>query len=116
MDNNIDNFNKNIVLTATSGNFFYNDYGIKHFITLNRLIPIKTVKNIVISINNNAFAYSLTGSIEPGSTEHSTARRGDVSNKRSNDKGKSTIYFYDNNPPDLTINIDFLDCHFNDNG
>ena len=49
-------------------------------------------KNIVISINNNAFAYSLTSSIEP-STEPSTARRGNDSNRSSNNKGKSTIYF-----------------------
>ena len=116
MDNNINDFNKDIVPTATNGNFFYNDYGVEHFITLNGLIPIKTAKNIVMSINNNAFAYSLTGSIEPGSTEPSTVRRGDVGNKSNNDKGKSAIYLYDNNPPDLTIDIDFLDCHFDDNG
>ena len=99
----------------TSGNFFYNDYGIKHFITLNRPIPIKMAKNIVTFINNNAFAYSLTNSIEP-STEPSIARRGNDSNRSSNDKGKSTIYFYNNNPPDLTVDINFLNCHFNDNG
>ena len=29
----------------------------------------------------------------------------------------SRNFFYDDNkPPDLTINIDFLNCHFNDNG
>ena len=105
-----------MVLTATSSNFFYNNYGVKYFITLNRPIPIKTAKNIVMSINNNAFAYNLTGSIEPGSTEPSIARRGNVGNKSSNDKGKSTTYFYNNNPPNLTIDINFLDCHFNDNG
>ena len=116
MDNNINNFNKNIILTATSGNFFYNNYGIKHFITLNGLILIKTAKNIVMSINNNAFTYSLTGSIEPGSIKPSTARRGNIGNKSNNNKGKSTTYLYNNNPLDLTINIDFLDCHFNDNG
>ena len=51
IDNNInDDFNKDItaivfnILTLTivpiiiSGNFFYNNYGIKHFIILNRLI------------------------------------------------------------------------------
>ena len=94
-DNDIDdNFNKDIVLTTTSGNFFYNNYSIKHFMTLNGPIPIKTVKNIVIFINNNAFAYGLTGSIEPGGTEPSTARR---SNK---------------------VNIENLtvDCYFDDNG
>jgi len=105
----------------TSGNFFYNDYGIKHFITSNGPILIKTAKNIVTSINNDAFAYSLTGSIEPsgidpGGTEPSTVRRGDVNNKSSNDKGKSATYLYDNNPPDLTVDIDFLNCHFDDNG
>ena len=116
MDNNIDNFNKNIVLTVTSGNFFYNNYSVKYFITLNRLILIKTAKNIIIFINNNAFTYSLTGSIEPSSTEPSTVRRGNIGNKSSNNKSKSATYLYNNNPPDLTININFLDCYFNNNG
>ena len=116
-DNNIDdNFDKDIVPTTTSGNFFYDDYGVKHFITLNRPILIKTAKNIVISINNNAFAYSLTGSIEPSGTEPSIARRGNNSNRSGNDKGKSATYLYNNNPPDLTVDIDFLNCHFNNNG
>ena len=116
MDNNInDDFDKNIVPTTTSGNFFYNDYSVKHFMTLNRPILIKTAKNIVTSINNDAFTYSLTG-IEPGGTEPSIVRRGNVNNKSSNDKGKSATYLYDNNPPDLTVDIDFLDCHFNNNG
>jgi len=84
--------------------------------TLNRLILIETAKNIVMSINNDAFAYSLTGSIEPGGTEPSTTRRGNNGNRSSNDKGKSATYLYDNNPPDLTVDIDFLDCHFDDNG
>ena len=83
--------------------------------TLNRPILIKTAKNIVTSINNDAFAYSLTG-IEPSGTEPSIVRRGDINNKSSNDKGKSATYLYDNNPPDLTLDIDFLDCHFDDNG
>ena len=107
------------ILTPTavsiSGNFFYNNYGIKYFITLNRLIPIKTAKNIVIFINNNAFAYGLTSSIKP-STEPSTARRGNNGNRNSNNKGKNAIYLYNNNPPNLIININFLNCHFNDNG
>ena len=128
-DNDINgDFNKDITaialntstLTTISGNFFYNNYSVKHFMTSNRLIPIETAKNIVISINNNAFTYGLTSSIEPSSTEPSTIRHNDVSNKSSNDKGKSTTYFYnnynDNNPPNLTININFLNCHFNDNG
>ena len=34
---------------------------------------------------------------------------------RSNDKGKSATYLYDNNPPDLTIDINFLYYYFNDN-
>jgi len=81
--------------------------------TLNGPILIKTAKNIVISINNNAFVHGLTGSIEPGGTEPSTVR--------SNNKGKSTTYFCNNNNDDvnienLTVNIDFLNCHFNDNG
>ena len=142
-DNNIDDdFDKDItaialntltltaVPTTTSSNFFYNDYSVKHFITLNRLILIKTAKNIVTSINNNAFIYSLTSSIEPSDTEPSIVRR--------NNKGKNATYFCDNdnndNPPDLlefrtninldepvnienlTVDIDFLDCHFDDDG
>ena len=82
--------------------------------TLNGLILIKTAKNIVISINNDAFAYGLTSSIEP-STEPSIVRRGNNSNGSSNDKGKSATYLYDNNPPDPTVDINFLNCYFNDN-
>ena len=110
MDNNIDNNSVPI-----SGNFFYNNYSIEHFITLNGLILIKMAKNIVMFINNNAFAYGLTGSIEP-STEPNTVRRGNNSNRSSNNKDKSATYLYNNNPPDFTVNINFLDCHFNDNG
>ena len=103
--------------STTSGNFFYDDYGVEHFITSNGPIPIETAKNIVTSINNNAFIHGLTGSTEPGGTEPSTARRDNVSNKSSNDKGKSATYLCDDkDPPDLTININFLNCHFNDNG
>ena len=76
--------------------------------TLNGPILIETAKNIVTSINNNAFVHGLASSMEPSGTEPSTAR--------SNDKGKSATYLYDNNPPDLTVNINFLNCHFNDNG
>ena len=107
-DNNINNnFNKNITsivfntltptttLTITSGNFFYNDYSVKYFITLNRLILIKTTKNIVISINNNAFIHGFTSNTEPGGTEPSTAR--------SNNKGKSTTYFCNNNNDNINI-------------
>ena len=104
MDNNIDNFNKDIVPTAISSNFFYNDYSVKHFITLNRLIPIKTAKNIVIFINNNAFVYGLTGSIEPSNIEPSSI--------------ESSIVRYGNkiNTKNLTVNINFLNYHFNNNG
>jgi hypothetical protein len=84
--------------------------------TLNRLILIKTAKNIVTFINNDAFAYSLTSSVEPSGTEPSTVRRGNNGNRGSNDKGKSTTYLYDNNPPDLTVDINFLNCHFDNNG
>ncbi len=84
--------------------------------TSNGLIPIETAKKIVMSINNNAFTHSLTGGAEPSGTEPSTARHGDNGNRSSNDKGKSATYLYDNNPPDLTVDIDFLDCHFDDNG
>ena len=64
-------------------------------------------------MNNNAFIYSLTSSTEPGGTKPSVVK--------SNDKGKSTTYFYNNNNDDinienLTVNIDFLNCYFNDNG
>ena len=74
-----------------------------------------------MSINNNAFTYSLTSSIEPSGiessgTEPSIVRRGNNSNRSSNDKGKSATYLYDNNPPDLTVDINFLNCYFNDNG
>ena len=82
-----------LTLTTTSSNFFYNNYGVKYFITLNRLIPIKTAKNIVISINNNAFTYSLTSSIEFNTIKYS--------NKV--------------NTENLTVNINFLNCHFNNN-
>jgi hypothetical protein len=109
----------------TSGNFFYNDYGVKHFMTSNGPILIKTAKNIVMSINNNAFAYGLTssiepGGIEPGGTEPSIVRRGDISSKSSNDKGKNATYFCNDNDDinieNLTVNIDFLNCHSDDDG
>ena len=126
-DNNIDNdFDKDITaiilntstLTTTSSNFFYNDYGVEHFMTLNRLIPIKTAKNIIISINNNAFVHGLTGSTEPSGTEPGGT---EPSTARSNDKGKSTTYFCNDNNDDinienLTVDINFLNCHFNDDG
>jgi len=113
IDNNIDDFDKDIILTTTSGNFFYDDYGVEHFMTLNGLILIETAKNIVTFMNNNAFVHGLTGSIELGGTEPSIVR--------SNNKGKSTTYFCNNNNGDvnienLTVDIDFLDCYFDDNG
>jgi len=104
-DNDInDDFDKDIAPTTISGNFFYDDYGVKHFITLNRLILIETAKNIVISINNNAFIYSFTSSIKPGSIEPSSIEPG--------------IVRYGNkvNTENLTVDIDFLNCHFDDNG
>jgi hypothetical protein len=90
--------------TATSGNFFYNNYGVEYFMTSNGLILIETAKNIVISINNNAFVHSLTNNMEPGGTEPSgmepgTARRSDKVNIEN-----------------LTVDIDFLNYHFDDNG
>ena len=101
-----------IVLTTTSGNFFYNNYSVKYFITSNKLIPIKTAKNIVISINNNAFIYGLTSSTEPSGMESSIAR--------SNNKGKNTTYFYNNNNDNINIenfmvDINFFNYYFNDN-
>ena len=91
------------VPTTISGNFFYNDYGVKHFITLNRPIPIKTAKNIVISINNNAFIHSLTGNMEPGNTEPNNT--------------ESSTARHDNkvNTKNFIVNINFLNCYFNDN-
>ena len=105
---------------------------------LNGLILIKTAKNIVMSMNNNAFAYGLIGNTKPSGTEPSTVRRNDIGNKSSNNKGKSATYFCDNNdnnnPLDLpefvvninldepvniknlTVDINFLDYYFNDNG
>ena len=91
-----------IASTTTSGNFFYNDYSVKHFITLNRLILIKTAKNIVTSINNNTFIYGLTSNIEPSGIEPSIVR--------SNDKDKPV------NIENLTVNIDFLNYYFNNDG
>ena len=94
-------------------------------------MPIKPIKNIVISINNNAFVYGLTSNIEPGGIKPSIARR--------NNKGKNVTYFYNNNNnnnspfnllefvvninldklvniKNFTVNIDFLNCYFDDNG
>ena len=86
---------------------------------------------MVISINNNAFAYSFTSNVKPSGMESSII-------KYSN-KGKSTTYFYNNNnnnnnnPPNLLesivninlnilvniknliININFFNCYFNNN-
>ena len=126
INNNINNnFNKDIIaivvniltptVVLTSSNFFYNNYSIKYFITLNRLIPIKTAKNIVISINNNTFTYSLISSIK-ASTESSTVRCGNNGNRSSNNKGKNATYLYNNKPPNLTIDINLLNCYFNNNG
>jgi hypothetical protein len=55
-----------------------------------------------MSINNNAFAYSLTSGIEPSGTEPSIARR--------NDKDEPV------NIENLTVNIDFLNYYFDDDG
>jgi hypothetical protein len=88
-----------LTLTTTSGNFFYNDYGVKHFMTSNGLIPIETVKNIVISMNNNAFVHGLTNSTESGGMEPGIVRRGDKVNTEN-----------------LMLNINFLNYHFNNNG
>src|SRR3984957_8186643 len=98
MDNDINNFDKDIVSTTTSGSFFYDDYGVKHFITLNRPILIKTAKNIVISINNNTFIYGLANSIELSSIEPSIVRRGNKVNIEN-----------------LTVDINFLNYYFNNN-
>jgi hypothetical protein len=125
VDNNINNnFNEDIMamvfniltlttaLTTISSNFFYNNYSVKYFITLNRLILIKTAKNIVIFINNNAFIYGLTGGIKLSGTEPGTVK--------SNNKGKSTTYFCNNNNnniniENLIVNINFFNYYFDDN-
>ena len=52
-----------------------------------------------MSINNNAFIHGLTGSTEPGSTESGTARYGNKVNIEN-----------------FIVNINFLNCYFNDNG
>ena len=72
--------------------------------TSNRPIPIKTLKNIVISINNNAFIHGLTGNTEPSNTEPSST--------------KSSTARYNNkvNAENLTVNINFLNYYFNNNG
>ena len=57
-----------------------------------------------MSMNNNAFVHGLAGSIEPGGMESGIVRYGNVSNKSSNNKES------------LTINIDFLNYHFDDDG
>ena len=103
MDNNINNINKNIVLTIISSNFFYNNYGVKYFIILNGLIPIKTAKNIVIFINNNAFVYGLTSNTEPSSIEPNSTESGIV---RCGNKV---------NIENFIVNINFLNCYFNNN-
>jgi hypothetical protein len=69
-------------------------------------------------MNNNAFIYGLTGSMEPDGTEPGSI---EPSTARSNNKGKSTTYFCNDNNDDvnienLTVDINFLDYHFNDNG
>ena len=91
---------------------------------------------MVTFINNNTFIYSLISNTEPSSTELSSiefsmVKRSNVGNKSSNNKGKSATYFYNNsnnnnNPSDLlefivniknlSINIDFFDCYFNNDG
>jgi hypothetical protein len=96
-----------IASTTTSSNFFYNDYGIEHFITLNRLILIKTAKNIVTSMNNNAFIHGLTSSTKPSGIEPSSMEPSIV---RSNDKDKPV------NIENLTININFLNYYFDNDG
>ena len=71
--------------------------------------------------------------------ESSIVRRSNIGNKSSNNEGKSATYFYnnnndDNNPPNLlefvvninlnipvntenlTIDINLLNCYFDDNG
>ena len=98
------------VPTITSSNFFYDDYSIKYFMTLNRLIPIKTTKNIVIFINNNAFAYGLTNSIKPNSTKPGTARYSNKEFMVNINLDKPV------NIKNLTVDINLLDCYFNNNG
>ena len=80
---------------------------------------IQPIKAKVMSMNNNAFAYGLTNSIKPSNiklsgTEPSTARRNNDGNNSSNNKGKNATYLYELvNVKNLTADIDFLNCHFN---
>ena len=53
---------------------------------------------MVMSINNNAFTYSLTSSTEPGGTEPSSMESSSIESKN------------------LTLDIDFLSYYFNDDG
>ena len=83
-------------------------------------------------MNNNAFVHSLTSNTEPGGIEPSNMEPSSIepsnmepssiepSTARSNNKGKGTTYFCNNNNDNinienLTININFLNYHFNDN-
>ena len=58
---------------------------------------------------------------KPSNIEPSTVRHANISNKSSNNKGKSTTYFCNNNNDNiniknLTVNINFLNYYFNNNG
>ena len=70
-------------------------------------------------MNNNAFTYSLIGSIKLNniklnSIKPSTVRRDNDGNNNSNNKGKNATYLYKPvNIKNLTVNIDFFDCYFN---
>ena len=112
INNNFNNnFNKDIIVivfnistpttvpTTISSNFFYNNYSVKYFITLNRPILIKTAQNIIIFINNNAFIYSLTSSIKPSNIKPSIVRCDNKVNIKN-----------------LIIDINFLNYYFNNNG
>ena len=71
-----------------------------------------------MSINNNTFVYGLTSSTELGGIKPSNTEPSIV---RNNNKGKSTTYFYNNNNNNInienfTVNINFLNYYFNNDG
>ena len=114
-NNNINNnFNKDIVLTITSSNFFYNNYSVKYFIILNRLILIKTAKNIVIFINNNIFTYSLTSNIKPNTIKLSIVRYNNISNKSNNNRNKSATVMALVNCRQIIVNCRYImaSCYY----
>ena len=61
-------------------------------------------------INNNAFIHGLTNSTEPSSMEPGTVRYGNREFVVNTNLNKLA------NIENLIVDINLLDCHFNDNG